>query len=69
LGMVKDVLDWAGAVLADCAGVVLADAGVVLADVVGCADEHPATAMTAATTAATRAGVVRIRMVVPLFNR
>jgi hypothetical protein len=55
--MVKDVLDCAGAVLADCASAVLADAA-------GCADEHPATAMTAASTA-----VVRIRMVVPLFNR
>jgi hypothetical protein len=60
--MVKDVLDSAGAVLADCASAVLADAA-------GCADEHPATAMTAASTAVTRAGVVRIRMVVPLFNR
>jgi len=48
--MVKDVLDCAGAVLADAAG---------------CADEHPATAMTAASAAVTSAGVVRIRMVFP----
>jgi len=41
----------------------------VLADAAGCADEHPATAMTAASTAVTRAGVVRIRMVFPLFKR
>jgi hypothetical protein len=52
--MVKDVLDCAGA---------------ALAAVAGCADEHPATAMTAASTAVTRPGVVRIRMVFPLFNR
>jgi hypothetical protein len=63
--MVKDVLDCAGAVLADCAGAVLADcAGAVLVDVVGCAAEHPATAIAAASTAVTRAGVVRICMVV-----
>jgi hypothetical protein len=52
--MVKDVLDCAGAVLAGAAG---------------CADEHPAMAMAAASTAVTRAGVVRIRIVFPLFNR
>jgi hypothetical protein len=62
--MVKDVLDCAGAALADAAG-----CAEVLADAAGCADEHPATAMTAASKAATRAGVVRIRMVFPLFNR
>jgi hypothetical protein len=68
--MVKDVPDCAGGLLAEAVAKdeLGSPGGVVLADSAGCADEHPATAMTAARTAMMRAETARIRMVVPLCN-